>query len=127
MKISASLEDYLNAIYTLNPENSGVRLTDVSEYLDVKKSSTNSALNILKEQGLVNYEKYKNVTLTDIGIVQAKHIKKRLELFRKFLVDIIGTDEKLASVEADKLAHCISCHTTAKFEKFIEKELKVYE
>jgi len=61
--LTASLDDYLYAIYKLSSKE-GTRVTDISNFLNVKKSSTNSALNILKEQELVNYEKYKTITLT---------------------------------------------------------------
>lgn len=120
MKISASLEDYLYAVYKLNPDNTGTRVTDISEFLKVQKSSTNSALKQLKEQGYLNYEKYKNINLTEMGKVRAKHIDKKKEIFKKFLLDIIKTDEKLVNIEAEHLAHGISCHTTAKLEEFIE-------
>lgn len=124
MNISASLEDYLYAIYKLQDKEFGTRVTDISNLLNVKKSSTNSALNILKNEKLINYEKYKNVTLTAQGLARAKHIRKKKETFRKFLLEVIKTDKLLADIEADKLAHCISCHTTAKLEKFIESILE---
>lgn len=121
MLLSSSLEQYLNTIYKLDKENAGVRVTDISESLEVKKSSTNKALNILKDEGLINYEKYKNITLTEQGIAMAKHINKRNTLFKKFLVEILDVNENLATTEAESLAHCISCHTTAKLERYIEE------
>lgn len=121
MLLSSSLEQYLNTIYKLDKENVGVRVTDISDSLEVKKSSTNKALNILKEEGLINYEKYKNITLTEQGIAMAKHINKRNNLFKKFLVEILDVNENLATTEAESLAHCISCHTTAKLERYIEE------
>ncbi len=143
-----SLEEYLYAIYVLsngkkgenrekeekekneeNEENivdriNGVRVTDIANKMEVTKASTNNALNLLKEQGLINYEKYKNITLTKNGIARAKYIERRHELFRIFLKDIIKTDEHLVEEETEKLAHCISCHTAAKLEKFIENYMQ---
>ncbi|MCI9017055.1 MAG: metal-dependent transcriptional regulator [Clostridia bacterium] len=121
MSISASLEEYLNTIYKLDNNNQGARVTDIAEELNVKKSSTNKALNLLKEEKLVNYEKYKNVTLTQTGIIRAKHINKRNKLFERFLIEMLGVEDILASTEAERLSHFISCHTTAKLEKFIEE------
>ena len=116
-----SLEEYLYTIYVLSENNDGVRVTDIANKMEVTKASTNSALNSLKEQGLINYEKYKNISLTKEGIVRAKYIERRHKLFRKFLKDIIKTDPHLVEQETERLAHCISCHTAAKLEKFIEK------
>lgn len=119
MQLSDSLEEYLKAIYLLD-KGEGARVTDIANLLKVQKSSTNKALNALKEEGFILYEKYKNVTLTKSGIARAKNICKRHELFKTFLTKIIKTDESLAEEEAKKLTHCVSCHTTAKLEKFIE-------
>ena len=125
-----SLEEYLYAIYVLsngkNGENvvNAVRVTDIANKMEVTKASTNNALNLLKEQGLINYEKYRNITLTKNGIARAKYIERRHELFRIFLKDIIKTDEHLVEEETEKLAHCISCHTAAKLEKFIESYMQ---
>lgn len=123
MQISASQEDYLNAIYALS-NNGTVRITDIANLLNVQKSSTNKALNNLKNEKLINYEKYKSITLTSAGIARARHIKKRHELFENFLVEILKVDGRLAKQEAKQLAHCVSCHTTAKLENFIENILK---
>lgn len=124
MNLSASLEEYLSAIYTLSKKNAAVRVTDIAMLLGVQKSSTNTALKHLKEQGLINYEKYKAITLTQMGIARADYLSKRHSLFKQFLTDIIQTEEELAEVEAEKLSHCVSCHTTAKLEKYIEDVLE---
>lgn len=119
-----SLEEYLYTIYILTKECSRARVTDIAEEMDVTKASTSAALNVLKDQGLINYEKYKNITLTESGVARAKYIKRRHELFEIFLRDIIKTDKELVEEETKKLAHCISCHTAAKLEKFIEENIQ---
>lgn len=115
-----SLEEYLYTIYVLLKTKGIARVTDIANQMEVTKASTNNALNLLKDQGLINYEKYKNITITNNGIVRAKYIERRHELFRRFLRDVIKTDEHLVEDETERLAHCISCHTAAKLEKFIE-------
>ena len=57
-----SLEEYLYSIYALSKEGEGARVTDIANKMEVTKASTNNALNQLKEQGLINYEKYKNIS-----------------------------------------------------------------
>lgn len=124
MKLTISSEDYLNTIYNLSQQASTVRITDIANTLNVQKPSVNTAINNLKKDGLINYEKYKEITLTEKGISCAKYIYKRHEIFKKFLHEILEVDESLADKEADELAHCISCHTTAKLENFISELLK---
>ena len=122
-----SLEEYLYTIYVLSENNDGARVTDIANKMEGTKARTNSALNSWKEQGLINYEKYKNISLTKEGIVRAKYIERRHKLFRKFLKDIIKTDPHLVEQETERLAHCISCHTAAKLEKFIEEYMAEIE
>ena len=124
MKLTISREEYLNAIYTLTLQKPTVRITDIANYLKVQKPSVNTAINNLKIEGLVNYEKYKEVTLTKKGFFCAKHIYKRHEIFKKFLTEILKVEESLVEKEANQLAHCVSCHTTAKLETFICELLK---
>ena len=120
MKISASLEDYLRTIYELSQTNSKIRVTDIAASLNVQKSSVNNAINTLKEQRLVVYEKYKSVILTDSGIIRAKNIVKRHVLFKKFLTEILKVSDDISEEEAKDLSHCISCYTAAKLEEYIE-------
>ena len=49
-----SLEEYLYTIYILTKECSRARVTDIAEEMDVTKASTSAALNVLKDQGLIN-------------------------------------------------------------------------
>lgn len=124
MKLTISSEEYLNAIYTLSLQTSSVRITDIANYLNVQKSSVNTAINNLKEEELIHYEKYKEITLTEKGLSCAKYIYKRHEVFKKFLNEILKVDETLADKESEQLAHCVSCHTMAKLETFICELLK---
>ena len=124
VNMTDSLEEYLYTIYLLLEKQGIARVTDIANQMEVTKASTNNALKLLKEQGLINYEKYKEITITKNGLARAKYIERRHELFRKFLKDIVKTDEKLVESETEKLAHCISCHTAAKLEKFIEKYME---
>ena len=118
-----SLEEYLYTIYILSKDGNAARVTDIANRMEVTKASTNNALKLLKDQGLIEYEKYKNIEITKNGLARAKYIERRHQLFRSFLKDVIKTDEKLVESETEKLAHCISCHTAAKLEKFIEEYL----
>lgn len=70
--ISASLEDYLKAIYVLSKKSKEVRNIDIADYLSVSKPSVNKAINTLKENGYIEHEIYKEIKLTDSGKKSAK-------------------------------------------------------
>ena len=69
--LSASLEDYLEAILHLVTEKQVARSRDIAKRLRVNRSSVTGALQALAKKGLVNYEPYEAVTLLlimwDIG------------------------------------------------------------
>lgn len=127
MKLTTSNEEYLHAIYVLTRSGKSARITDIASFLGVQKPSAHTAINTLKEEGMIFYEKYKEITLTDKGEACAEYIHRRHELFKKFLTKILEVDEALAESEADSLSHCVSCHTTAKLENFIGELLKKQE
>lgn len=66
-KLSASLEDYLEAIFNLAGESNVARSKDIAQSLGVSKASVTGALRVLKEKELANYKPYDFVTLTEVG------------------------------------------------------------
>ena len=66
-KLTYTMENYLEAIYELSKEESGVRVSDIAYRLGVTKASTNRAMTTLSEKGLITNEKYKEIFLTEAG------------------------------------------------------------
>ena len=58
MTLSASMEDYLEAIYEIDQSRRAVRVKDVSQKLGVTMPSVNGALKSLEARGLIKHEKY---------------------------------------------------------------------
>lgn len=119
--ITASLEDYLEAIYFLNQTNDGVRVTDIAFELGFSKPSVNRAINILKEQGLVVHEHYGMLMLTEKGLEIAENVAQRHYLLKKFLKDIIGVTEKIAEADACLIEHYLSDETIEKISEYMKK------
>lgn len=121
--ITNSLEDYLKTIYVLNNTEKQVRVTDISKKLNCSKPSVNRALNCLKEEGLILYEAYGNIELTEKGIDVAKTVVKKQDILKLFLVQMLGVDEETAGVEATNMKHAVSEDTISKLENYIIKAL----
>lgn len=98
--ISASLEDYLEAIIHISVLRQAAKTKDISERLKVNKSSVTGALQVLSDRGLVNYAPYDIITLTPKGKAFAERVVRRHEIFRDFLVKVLGVDEKDAEESA---------------------------
>lgn len=119
--ITASLEDYLEAIYIFYINNKHIRITDIGEFLNVKKPSVVHALKHLSELGLIKKKKYGEITLTKKGLLKGKKIYTRHTTIKKFLTDLLEIDEKNANIEACKLEHILSEETFNKIKEFISK------
>ena len=118
--LSASLEDYLEAIYNLTLKKNIARSKDIAEMLNVTRSSVTGALRILSDKGLVNYKPYGLVTLTERGLSQATTIAKKHEIISLFFVDILGVDQSVASVAACKSEHALGSQIVDRLLAFIK-------
>jgi DtxR family Mn-dependent transcriptional regulator len=54
-ELSASMEDYLEAIYHIVTAKQAARAKDIAKRLDVNNSSVTGALRTLSEKGYINY------------------------------------------------------------------------
>ncbi|MDP8264822.1 MAG: metal-dependent transcriptional regulator [Candidatus Aceula lacicola] len=118
--LSSSMEDYLECILVLKETKGIVRVRDLSQLMNVKTSSTTSALRFLSENGYVVHERYGDVQLTGQGKRQAKFIYKRHKTLIRFINEILGVDKKNASQDACKIEHAIGSHTFEKLSKFLK-------
>ena len=107
-EISASLEDYLEAIYLFSKDGSEVRSGQVATYLNVKKSSVTEAIQNLAKEGLINYKPYSPITLTQKGKTSAENILRKHNIVKDFFKEILNMSDEEASETACKIEHIIS-------------------
>ncbi|MBA7475400.1 HTH-type transcriptional regulator MntR [subsurface metagenome] len=105
--LSASLEDYLEAIFNLAGESNVARSKDIAKSLNVAKSSVTGALRLLAKKGLVNYKPYGYVTLTDSGIAEAARVARKHNVIKSFFINILGVDSEVAQEAACKMEHAL--------------------
>ena len=106
--LSASLEDYMEAIYNISLEKQAARAKDIANRLKLQSSSVTGALRSLSEKGLINYAPYDLITLTPDGHSVAEDIVHRHKTIRNFLVKVLHIDPAEAEENACKLEHNIS-------------------
>ncbi|MBR3249168.1 MAG: metal-dependent transcriptional regulator [Clostridia bacterium] len=121
--LTNSLEEYLKTIYILKNSEGQVRVTDISKKLNCSKPSVNRALKCLKDEGLILYEAYGNIEITEDGEKLAKSAVKREDILKLFLIQIIDVDNQTAEKEAIAMKHAISEETVSKLENYIIKVL----
>lgn len=120
--VSASLEDYLEAIYILAQTNGSVRVTDIAQKLEISKPSVNRAINTLKDQGYVMHEHYGDLSLTERGEAIACGVLRRHQVLKRFLMEVLTVDEELAEEEACLMEHVMSQSTIDKLADFMAKK-----
>ncbi|HEG43424.1 MAG TPA: DtxR family transcriptional regulator [Phycisphaerales bacterium] len=119
-KLSASLEDYLEAIFWIIQSKGAARAKDIADRLDVKASSVTGALQSLKEKKYINYAPYDVVTLTSSGLKVAEKVVRRHQILKDFFVEVLGVDADIANDGACKLEHSIPRSIVEKLVEFME-------
>jgi len=105
---TGSREDYLINILRLTQDKDVAKTTELAAVMDVSAASVSEMLKTLAGEGMINYEKYKGVSLTEKGMECARHIRKKHHIMERFLIDVLDADEDLAHEEACKMEHVIS-------------------
>jgi DtxR family Mn-dependent transcriptional regulator len=118
-RISSKAEDYLRAIYEIVARKGFVRIKDLARELEVKPPTVVEMMKKLDAKGLVIYEKYSGVTLTDRGKEIAEIIEKRHETFREFL-EILLVPKDIALKDAHILEHELHSKTILQFSRFVD-------
>ena len=123
--ISRALEEYLKTIYIIKKQNDGVRITDIANKMHCTKPSVNKAVNNLKNNGLLNYETYGTIELTEEGENLAKKIIETYDIVNVFLKDVLNLDSEKAEKEAENLKSVMSDYTINKLSRYVHKVLEL--
>ena len=118
-KLTSTLEDYLLTVYRLENERRVARPRDIGRRRKVAKSTVTSALQSLAGNGLVNYEPYEAVTLTEKGKKQAESLIIRNRVLRDFLEDVLGIPPEDARSTACGMEHALDATAVERFVYFL--------
>ncbi len=118
--LSASLEDYMEAIFHIEDKKRAARAKDIADRLQVSSASVTGALRLLAEKELINYAPYDIITLTSKGRKVAQDVVHRHKMLRDFFVKILAVDETEAEVSACKMEHGVSEAILDRMTRFIE-------
>jgi DtxR family Mn-dependent transcriptional regulator len=122
-QLSASLENYLEAILWTVAAKGAARTRDIAKQLRVQASSVTSALRSLAEKQYIRYTPYEAVTLTEAGFSEATRLARRHHVLRACFAELLGIDAATAELAADRLEHGIPpvlVDRLAQFHEFIK-------
>jgi Mn-dependent DtxR family transcriptional regulator len=113
-------DQYVKAIYLLQEIENGPAATGaLADMLDVSPASANEMIGKLEDRGLAEHEKYKGVTLTDEGIVQARDALQTYCIIERFLANVL--DVEAFRAEARELEPVIDDTVAERLDTIIDR------
>ena len=106
--LTASVEDYLKAIYHVEQGGGAATTADIAQRVGVAAPSVSGMVRRLAEQGLVSHERYHGVVLTEVGRRAALRTIRRHRLIETYLTQALGYEWDRVHDEAERLEHAAS-------------------
>lgn len=117
---SAAEENYLKSLYSIQEIFGEVSATELSKRLSIKMPSVNSMMKRLLEKGLVQYESYRPITLTEKGRLVAAQIIRKHRLTEMFLVEKMGFSWDEVHAIAEQIEHIDAPAFFMKMDELLE-------
>ena len=108
MDATASIQDYLGAIYDLGGSGKPVIGARLVKYMKLSAPAVTEAIQRMIQAGYVRVGRTKEVTLTKKGKTLAEVMARRHRLLERWLTDVLGLDWMDAHEEAHRLEHALS-------------------
>ena len=117
---TTAIQDYLEQIHGLIQTKGYARVVDIAANLGISLSSVTAMIQRLDGEGLVVYEKYRGVILTDQGRAVAEEITQRHAVLTRLLRHL-GLDEATIYPDVEGMEHHISPDTLAGITRLVEE------
>lgn len=117
--ITPTMEEVLYRIHFLIEGKGYARVTEIAETLHVMPSNITKMIQKLHQHGLVRYEKYRGVVLTEAGKRIVQHIKEKHVVLERFF-DLIGMEEKQTQEETCTLGNHMSNLTVTRISLLLQ-------
>ena len=95
---------YLIQTRSTDPISTGL----IASQLKVAPGTATAMMKTLSESGLITYEPYRGVRLTQAGSKLAAHVLRRHRVIELFLVEVMGLNWSDVHSEAELLEHAVS-------------------
>lgn len=118
---TSTVEDYLKAILVEEQRDAESLVTTgrIATACQVAPGTATSMVKTLADSGLVTYEPYSGVRLTEAGRQLAAHVLRRHRLVELFLVEVLGMDWSGVHAEAERLEHAVSDDLIARIDEML--------
>src|SRR5271165_7236244 len=116
---SATVENYLKAIYQLSDASGGAPTGELARRLKITPGSVTLMLQRLAETGLVKYAAHQGVRLTKKGEKVAVRVVRNHRLLELYLAHALGLPWDEVHEEAENLEHAVSDRLVARIDEYL--------
>ncbi len=106
--LTAPVEDYLKAIYAIGKGTGAAATNEIAQRLALAPASVSGMVRRLADQGLLAYERYHGVKLTESGRRAALRTLRRHRVIEAYLSQALGYPWDRVHDEAERLEHAAS-------------------
>ena len=106
--LTAPVEDYLKAIYAIGRGTGAAATNEIAQRLALAPASVSGMVRRLANQGLLAYERYHGVKLTESGRRAALRTLRRHRVIEAYLSQALGYQWDRVHEEAERLEHAAS-------------------
>jgi len=106
--LTAPVEDYLKAIYAIGKGTDAAATNEIAQRLALAPASVSGMVRRLADQGLLAYERYHGVKLTESGRRAALRTLRRHRVIEAYLARALGYPWDRVHAEAERLEHAAS-------------------
>ncbi|HKR09727.1 MAG TPA: metal-dependent transcriptional regulator [Gemmatimonadaceae bacterium] len=106
--LTAPVEDYLKAIYAIGKGTGPAATNEIAQRLDLAPASVSGMVRRLADQGLLAYERYHGVKLTEAGRRAALRTLRRHRVIEAYLAEALNYPWDRVHEEAERLEHAAS-------------------
>jgi DtxR family transcriptional regulator, Mn-dependent transcriptional regulator len=118
-KLTASFENYLCAIYSVEKENNAAHVKDIANFLSVGAPSVSEAMKALEKKNYIDYEPYGLITLTEQGKKLVIEKNERNEIVSDFLKNVLQAEDNEIAENARIIEYGMSDSVLEKFVRFL--------
>lgn len=117
--LTAAMEDYLEMICRQTPSEGYIRINFLAGKLNVRPSSASKMVYQLRELGLVAFEKYGLIQLTEQGRKAGAYLLHRHDVLHRFFCLLNRSDDQLEQVE--RVEHYMSEDSVRNLEVWLDE------
>jgi len=118
--LTATQEDYLEAIHRIEQEGGKLAVTLLAERLGCRLPTVTRTLQKMVRIGFVDHKSRGTIHLTPAGRATARHLVHRHDDLVKFLADVLGLGADDAESNACQLEHGMSALAAQRLHRWLQ-------